>query len=166
ISLFILCPPWWRFLLVLICERVPWIRREADSFGQPEFFPHDVGAANDGDHLIEGDSPRHAFPAESAVARDDEALHRNELERLADGGGHLIRRLDLEVAMVDDANCDLLAGDRLPDRFKIKAGVGRRLERHDVDIELVQQRERARVRLICWIEPLLRGVAPARVAPD
>ena len=87
------------------------------------------------------------------------------LQGLADDGRHLIGRLDLQVPVIDDADRDLLAGNRLADGLEVQAVVGARLERHHVHVELVQQRQRARVRLVRRVQPLLRRIPPARVAP-
>src|SRR5690349_8699452 len=67
--------------LVLLDEPVSRIRRQARRLRQAKLLADDVRAADDGDHLVEGDPPAHAFTAEAAVARDGQPLERDVFER-------------------------------------------------------------------------------------
>ncbi len=82
--------------------------------GSPNSLADDVRAAHDGDHLVEGDAPAHALAAETAIARQDQPLRRDVLQRAANQVRDLLGTLDLQVAMVDHADGDLLVGDRRP----------------------------------------------------
>ena len=76
----------------------------------------------------------------------------------------LFGTLHLQVPVVDDADRDLLVGDRPADRFEVHAVAGGALERQHVDVELVEMRQRVPVRLVGREQPLLRRIAPAGVA--
>ena len=69
--------------------------------------------------LYAGVPPPHAFAAHAAIGRDDQPLGRNVLQRLADQRRDLVRALDLQGVMVDDADHDLLVRDDLADRLQI-----------------------------------------------
>ena len=53
-----------------------------------------------------------------------------------------------------------------PIDFEVHPVARAALERHHVDVELVEMRQRVAIRLIGREQPLLRRVAPAGVAPD
>src|SRR5262249_60781212 len=87
------------------------------------------------------------------------------LESLADQRRDLIRTLDLQRMMVDDADDDLLVLDHFSDRFQIAWSRGTGLEGQRVGIDLIERRKRRLIALHVAEYALLRGVAPAGVAP-
>ena len=84
----------------------------------------------------------HALAAESAVTRQNQSFGGNVLQRAPDEVGHLLGALHLQVAVIDDADGDLLVGDLAADQLEIHAVARAAFERDDVDIELVQMRQR------------------------
>ena len=130
-----------------------------------ELLAHDIGALDEGGHLVQRVAAAHALAAHAAVGGDDEPLGRNVLHRTADVLGHVFLALDLQRVMVDDADRDLHVRDALADRLEIHAVGAHRLERDDVRVHFVQDVERGLVGLKLGEHALLRGVAPARVAP-
>src|SRR6185437_3666755 len=63
---------------------------------ETELFAHDIAALSDGAGLVESDFARAALAAEAAVARDDELVGRDVLERLANFGGDIFGAVGLE----------------------------------------------------------------------
>ena len=75
---------------------------------QPELLANDVAALSDGAGLVERDLAVAALTAEAAVARHDQLLGRDVLERGADGVGDLLGAVGLQRAVADGADADLL----------------------------------------------------------
>ena len=76
-----------------------------------------------------------AFAAKAAIGRDDEPFARNILQRLTDQTGDMFGRLDDGVAVVDDADADLLVGLIFGKQRQILAVVAGAFEGDDVGIE-------------------------------
>src|SRR5205823_648098 len=62
------------------------------------------------DAFVIGDAAAEALASEAAIGGDDELLGWDVFERLADQAGDMLGRLDDGVAVVDDADADLLVG--------------------------------------------------------
>src|SRR5262245_48802870 len=108
----------------------------------------------------------HALAAHPAIGADDEALGRDELQGAPDVVGHLFRPLDLQGVMVDDTDRDLLVDDALPDGFEIDAAGAAGFEGDRVGFAPIEIFDRGLVALNLGKHALLRGIAPAAVAPD
>src|SRR5947209_3610172 len=93
------------------------------GFGEAELAADDVGAFDEGHAFVIGDAAAEALAAEAAIGGDDEALGRDVFERLADQAGDVIGRLDDSVAMVDNADADLLVGLVLGEEWQVLAVV-------------------------------------------
>ena len=79
--------------------------------------------------------------------------------------GDLVRPLDLQGVMIDDADDDLLVLDRLADRLQIAGTRGAGLEGQRVGVNLVEGVQRRLIALHVAEYALLRRVAPAGMAP-
>src|SRR5262249_24744557 len=75
---------------------------------QSELAPDDVAALGDRAGLVERDFPIASLPPETAVARHDEFLGRDERQRAANLGGDVLGPVRLQRAMADGADADLL----------------------------------------------------------
>src|SRR5262249_51515988 len=163
------------YLLRSICDDLSrWSRnkrealvgRKALRLRRSQLLAHHVRPQHHSDHLVRRVAAAHPFAAHAAVGTDDDVLRRDVLEGPAYEVGHLLRPLDLQVVMVDDADADLLALDVLADRLEIHAAGAARFERDYVRVDPVHHLERGRVALHLGEHALLRGIAPARVTPD
>src|SRR5688572_20855414 len=110
-----------RALLDSVGNGVAPVRGETWSLGEPQFAADDVRTADDRHHLEERDAAAHALAAESAVTRQNQSFGRNVLECAPDQIGDLLGPLDLQVAVIDDADGDLLVGDLATDQLEIHA---------------------------------------------
>ena len=79
----------------------------------------------------------HAFAAHAAIGRDDQALGRDVAQSFTDQVRDLIRPLDLQSMMINNADDHLLAGDDLADRRKVCGARRAGLERYCVSIDFV-----------------------------
>src|ERR1043166_917308 len=135
-------------------------------FRQPEFTAHDIGPLDQRHALVKRDPPRQTLAAEAAVGADDELLLRDVFQRLADQRRNVLRGLDHRVAVVDDADGDLLVGlDVLeqPEILPIRAGT---FDRQYIAVELQQVRQSTFVARHLPMHALLIGIAPAGMHPD
>src|SRR5205085_144576 len=73
-----------------------------------ELASDDVRALRERGGLVHRDRPRHALTAEAAVGREHELVVVDVLERGADVGSDLLRRLDLQAAVADHPDGDFL----------------------------------------------------------
>src|SRR4029450_3179104 len=106
------------------------------------------------------------LPAEAAVARQDQPLRLDIPERESDQLGDLLRALDLQRAVADNAERDLLVlGDPPADVLEIETAVERALEGDDVHVELIEVWQRVLVGLVAARHALRGGAAPARGGP-
>ena len=64
---------------------------------QPQLAPHNVAALGDRARLVERNLAVAALPAEAAVARDDQPIRRNELQRFPDLGGNVLGAVGLMI---------------------------------------------------------------------
>ena len=80
--------------------------------------------------------------------------------------GDVLGRLDDGVAVVDDADADLLVGLVFGEERQVLAVIAGAFEGDDVAIELQQIGQGALVARHLPIDPLLIGIAPAGVHPD
>src|SRR5262245_4604344 len=97
------------------CSKVT--RRATPSRNLPA---HDRGAVGQRLELAEGDVARKIFHA--AVGRRDELVGRHVFEALANVRGDLFRRLDREIAEVENAEHDLLALE-VPQHAEVELGL-------------------------------------------
>jgi ABC-type phosphonate transport system ATPase subunit len=97
----------------------------------------------------------HALAPHAAIRRDDQPLGRNIFERLADQIRHLIRPLNLQCVMVDNADHDLSVRDDLADRLEVAGAGGAGLKSNRVGIDLVECGECRLVALDIPEDPLL-----------
>src|SRR5262245_56501039 len=111
-------------------------------------------------------APAHALAAHPAIGTDHEALGRDELQRAPDVVGYLFRPLDLQGVVVDDADRNLLVDDAFADGFEIDAAGAAGFEGDHVGFAAVEIFDRRPVALNLGEHALLRGIAPAAVAPD
>ena len=110
--------------------------------------------------------PAHRLPAEAAIAGQDQPLRLDVLERAADQVGDLLGPLDLQGAVADDAERDLLVlRDHRAEMLEVHAVVERAFDRDDVDVELIEIGQRRLVGLVPAGHALRRRAAPAGVAP-
>ena len=88
-------------------------------------------------------------------------------EREPDELGYLLGALDLQRAVTDHAERDLLVlGYCSADVFEVQAVVERALEGDDIHVELIEIRQRVLVGLIATCNALGGGAAPTGVAPN
>ena len=133
------------------------------GFGQPQFLAHDIGAANQRDHLVIRVHAAHRLAAEAAVARQDQPLRLDVFERAADEVGDFLWPLDLQRAMADDAERDLLVlGDHRAEVLEVHATVERAFDREHVAVELVEIGQSRLVGLILAGDALRRRTRPSR----
>ena len=140
-------------------QRIAWIGGQTVRFRQAELLAYDVGAKHHRHHLVLGVSPAHTFAAHAAIGGDDQPFGRHMLQRRAEDVGHLVRPLDLQGVVVDDPDDDLLARDRLPNRFQIAGSGGAGLERERVGIKFGERVERRAVALHVAEDALLERIA-------
>src|ERR1700686_2641270 len=69
--------------------------------------------------FVERDTPGQPLAAEAAIGRDDELLLRDIFQRLADQRRDVVGRFDHRVAMVDDADADLLVGPDVLEQMQV-----------------------------------------------
>ena len=86
-------------------------------------------------------------------------------ERFADDGRDFVRPLHLQGVMIDDADDDLLVLDHVANRLEIAGARRAGLEGQSVGVERVERGKRRLVALDFLEDALLRGIAPAGVAP-
>ena len=120
-------------------ERIPRIGRQAHCLRQPHLLAYDVRAQHHRDHLVLRMAAAHAFASHPAIGGDHHPLGRDVFQRLADDLGDLIRPLDLQSVMIDDADHDLLVSHCPADRFEIAGARGARFEGQRVGIDLIQR---------------------------
>ena len=72
------------------------------------------------DHLVLRMAAAHAFAPHPAIGGDHHPSGRDVFQRLADDLADLIRPLNLQSVMIDDADHDLLVGHCPADRFEIR----------------------------------------------
>ena len=106
------------------------------GFGEAQFAAHDVGAFDQRDAFVIGDAARQALAAKAAIGGDDQPLGRDVFERLADQPGDMLGRLDDRIAVVDDADADLLVGLVLGEERQVLAVIAGAFEGDDVGVEL------------------------------
>jgi hypothetical protein len=146
-------------------ERIPRIGRQALRLRQPHLRAHDVRAQHHRDHLVLRMAAAHAFASHPAIGGNHDPLGRGVLQRLANDVGYLVRPLDLQRVVVDDADHNLLVSHDPADRFEIAGARGADFEGQRVGIDLVQRLQSRLVALHVAEDALLRRVAPAGVAP-
>jgi hypothetical protein len=113
-----------------------------------------------------GDAAAQTFAAEAAIGGDHQTLGRDLFERPVDQPGDVLGRLDDGVAVIDDADADLLIGPVLGEERQIAVVAAGAFESDHVSVELQQMRQSALVACDLPINPLLMGGAPAVVHPD
>src|SRR4051812_1463703 len=74
---------------------------------QPELRADDVAALRDGTRLVKSDFAVASLSAETAIARDDELLGIDVLERGADGAGNVLGAIRLQRPVAHRADADL-----------------------------------------------------------
>ena len=90
--------------------------------------------------------PARRLPAEAAVARQDQPLRLDVLERATNEVGDLLGTLDLQGAVADDAERDLLVlRDHRAEMLEVHAVVERAFDGNDVDVELIEIGQRCLV---------------------
>ena len=106
------------------------------GFGEAEFSAHDVGAFDERDAFVIGDAAGETFAAKAAIGGNDEAFGRDVFERLSDQTGDMLGRFDDRVAVVDDADADLLVGLVFRQERQVLALVAGAFEGDHIAIEL------------------------------
>ena len=90
--------------------------------GRPTHFrTDDLGPLDHGQHLAEGDIAREVF--HPAVGGDDDVFGRHVGKRPSDARCHNLRRLDVHVRQVNDAEQDFLAAE-FGERGAVELGLG------------------------------------------
>jgi hypothetical protein len=107
------------------------------SLRNPGFIANHIRPQNHRDHLVLRVAVAHAFAAYAAIGRNDQALGRDVAQRFADQVRDLIRPLDLQSMMINNADDHLLAGDGLADRRKVCGARKAGLERYCVSVDFV-----------------------------
>src|ERR671924_108145 len=78
------------------------------AHGKSQLAADDIAALSDRSRLIERDLAVASLPAESAVARHNQPLGRNVLQRIADFTGNVLGPIRLQRSMADGTNADFL----------------------------------------------------------
>src|SRR5260370_8897036 len=81
----------------------------------------------------------HAFASHPAVGGDHDPLGRGVLQRLADDVGDLVRPLDLQSVVIDDADHDLLVSHDPADCLEIAGARGADFEGQRVGVDLIER---------------------------
>src|SRR5688572_33274305 len=108
----------------------------------------------------------HSFTAHSTIGTNSKHLRLDVLKGLTKKIGDLIGRLYLQSVVIDYSDCNFLIRDRFASGLKVHSIRTLHLESNQVGINLIQNLESRFVRLNLIEHPLLRWIAPTRVAPD
>src|SRR5580765_5946360 len=85
-----------------------WIGGRHARHRQPQLAADDVTALRDRARFVERDLAVAALASEAAVARHDQPLRRDVLQRLPDLAGDVLRPIRLQRSVTDRADADLL----------------------------------------------------------
>ena len=80
------------------------------------------------DHLVVGVPAAHPFAPHAAVRRYDEPFGGNVSQRFTNQGGNVVWTLHLKIAMVENADDDLLVCNNVTNGLEVPGSRGRRLK--------------------------------------
>jgi hypothetical protein len=105
------------------------------------------------------------MPSRPIPQSEEITIRSGGLQRLADDVADLVRPLDLQSVVVDDAEHDLLVSHDPADRLEIAGARGAGFEGQRVGIDLIERLQSRLVALHVAEDALLCRVTPAGVAP-
>ena len=142
------------------------IRRPHPRFLQTEFPANQIGALDQRHALVKRDPAGQSLAAKAAIGADHQLLLGDVFQRLPYQRRNVLRRLNHRVAVVDNADADLLVGPDVLEQMQILSVRTRAFESQYITVELQQVRQSAFVTRHFPMDALLIRITPASMHPD